>query len=299
MQSSSTSSTGELLQTFRYGKALPISLSVFGVVLLALAGFVLYLRTILPTGNPGPVTLHTSRGMDLTFSSQDMVFWATAGLLAVLAVGMFGLSVWQKKLRQASYEVYEKGITQLIGTHRHYTPYSEIHDLYLFSSGQTLASGLINNLAYRRNPSEPFNRVNAHLSGFNAFLQLVRERYVHDRLPGVIETLQAGGAVTFNFVGTGQVWGKRVSGNFLKVSTQPIVVTREALEVQGRTVPMASLRSVDLNAWTEKVVIKDDSGKTVFATLGTGIMSHDLFLSTLDVLLGGMPVVERAVPEVV
>lgn len=45
---------------------------------------------------------------------------------------------------------------------------------------------------------------------------------------------------------------------------------------------MSSLRSVDLNAWTEKVVIKDESGKPVLSTIATGILSHDLFLNTLD-----------------
>jgi hypothetical protein len=91
-----------------------------------------------------------------------------------------------------------------------------------------------------------------------------------------------GGAVTFNCISSGQVWGKRMSGNFLKITTSPILVSRAFLEYQGRKVPMSSLRTVDLNAWTEKVVIKDESGKAVLSTIATGILSHDLFLNTLD-----------------
>jgi hypothetical protein len=285
MQSAPTPPPGQLLQTFRYSRALPIALNVFGAVLLALAALVAYLQTVVPNDTSGPVTLHSSRGMDLTFSSQAAVFHATCALLAVLGLCMFGLSRWQKTLRTASYDVHENGITQIVGQDRQYLPYTEIQDLYLFSSGQTVLSGLITNLAYRRNDSEPFIRVNEHLKGFQAFLQLVRERYLEARMPGALETLEAGGAVIFNYVGTGQVWRKRISGNFLKVTTQTIVVSRDALEVQGRRVPMGSLRSVDLNAWSENVVIRDEAGKTVLATAGTGIMSHDLFLTLLRVLL--------------
>jgi len=64
-----------------------------------------------------------------------------------------------------------------------------------------------------------------------------------------------------------------------------LYVTREFLEVDGRKVPVSSLASVDLNAWSEKVTLKDEAGNQVLSTVCTGIMSHDLFLTTLDVLL--------------
>jgi hypothetical protein len=62
-------------------------------------------------------------------------------------------------------------------------------------------------------------------------------------------------------------------------------VHQDVLEYQGNKVPMSSLRTVDLNAWTENVVIKDENGKPVLSTTTTGILSHDLFLNTLDVVL--------------
>ena len=49
--------------------------------------------------------------------------------------------------------------------------------------------------------------------------------------------------------------------------------------------PVATLRTVDLSAWSEKVVIKDESGKVVLSTVATGILSHDLFLSTVRLLM--------------
>jgi hypothetical protein len=48
---------------------------------------------------------------------------------------------------------------------------------------------------------------------------------------------------------------------------------------------VSTLTSVDLNAWSEKVTIKDETGNPMLSTVCTGIMSHDLFLTTLDVLL--------------
>lgn len=285
MQSSPTqapSATGELIASFRHGKGFLIFSLIFGVALLALAGFVLYLSTILPPGNDGPVNLQTSRGMALNFANPHTLIYATSALLVVLAVGVFAAYAWHKKLRAPRYNVFEFGIERIINEQREYTAFADIEDLYLFGSGQTVMTGMITNLAYRRNASEPFHRVIESLKGFYEFQQLVRELHVRARMPAVIATLEMGGAVTFNRISSGQVWGKRVSGNFLKITTSPIVVSRASLEYQGHKVPMSSLRSVDLNAWTEKVVIKDESGKPVLSTISTGILSHDLFLNTLD-----------------
>ena len=277
--------TGELIATFRQGKAFLIFSLILAAALLGLAVFVFYLSTIVPMGNDGPVSLHTSRGMTLNFASQHSVFYFTSGLLAVVGLCIVGIYVWQKKLRNTHYEVYEHGLVRITKDQRDYTPFTEIEDLYLFSSGQTVLTGLITNLAYRRNATEPFHRVIETLKGFQKFQELVRDLHVRARLPAVAEALEAGRSVTFNCINSKQVWGKRVTGNFLKITTSPIVVSRDFLEYQGNTVPMSSLRTVDLNAWTENVVIKDENGKPVLSTIATGILSHDLFLNTLDVVL--------------
>ncbi|VVN87885.1 hypothetical protein PS710_01635 [Pseudomonas fluorescens] len=283
--SASTPATGELIATYRHGKGFLVFTLIFGFVMLGLAGFVLYLGTILPTGNAGSASLTTSRGMTLDFSSPQVLIYAVSAFLAVIAVVLFGIHLWHKRQRQASYEVYEQGITHINGATKDYVPFAEIEDLYLFSSGQTAISGLITNLAYRRNANEPFHRVIESLKGFQDFQQKVRELHVRARLPVVLDTLAAGGSVTFKYLGSGAVWGKRMSGKFLDVSTQPILVTRSFLEVGGRKVPMSALRTVDLSAWSEKVVIKDETGNAVLSTVGTGILSHDLFLNTLDAVL--------------
>jgi len=285
MQTTPPTSTGKLLGTYGYGKALMIVLITLGIICVGLAAFVGYLSTIVAPDALGPTSVTGSRGVAVNFSGPAQLFNFTIGLLLVLGLSMFGLALWQKKLRIGRYEVYEKGICQIIGTERDYVPFSEMNDLYLFASGQTAAAGLINNLAYRRNDSEPFRRVNAHLKDLYGFIELVRDLHLSERLPTVMNTLEQGGAVQFSYIGTGQVWSKRVSGNFINITTKPIIVTRDALEVEGRKVPMASLRSIDLSAWSELVVLKDESGQVVLKTVGSGIMSFDLFLNTLHNLL--------------
>jgi hypothetical protein len=279
------SATGELIATFRQGKAFLIFGPILAVVFLGLAAFVFYLSTIVPMGDNGPVTLHTSRGMIMNFASQDVVFSFTTGLLALIGLCLLGTTAWHKKLRNTDYEVYGNGIVRITKDQRDYTAFAEIEDLYLFSSGQTVLTGLITNLAYRRNASEPFHRVVDTLKAFQAFQELVRDLHVRARLPAVAEALEFGRPVTFNCISSKQVWGKRVTGNFLKVTTAPIVVHRDFLEYQGNKVPMSSLRTVDLGTWTENVVIKDENGKPVLSTIATGILSHDLFLNTLDIVL--------------
>lgn len=278
------SATGELIASFRHGKGFLMFSLIFGVVLLGLAVFVLYLGTILPAGSEGPVAGETSRGLSFSFSSPQTLIYATSALLAVIALGVFAAYAWHKRLRAPVYYVFELGIERIVNDQRHYTAFADIEDLYLFGSGQTAMTGMITNLAYRRNASEPFHRVIESLKGFYQFQQLVRERHVLARMPAVVATLEAGGSVTFNCINSGQVWGKRVSGNFLKITTSPILVSRTFLHYKGENVSMASLRTVDLNAWTENVVIKDESGKVVLSTIATGILSHDVFLNTLDAL---------------
>ena len=280
MQQSSTTSptvTGQLISTFRHGKGFLVFMLLFAIVMLGLAGFVLYLGTILPTGSSGA---NTSRG-----SSPQLLIYSVSGLLVVISAVLFGLYAWQKKLRGTHYEVYEHGIVAASGKQQQFTAFAEIEDLYLFGSGQAAFTGLITNLAYRRNESEPFHRVIESLKGFQDLQQLVRELHVRERLPVVMNKLETGGAVTFKYVPTGQVWRKRIAGDFLNVVTQTIIVTREFLEVDRRKVPVSSLSSVDLNAWSEKVTIQDEAGNAMLSTVCTGIMSHDLFLTTLDVLL--------------
>ncbi|RZI59125.1 MAG: hypothetical protein EOP14_04495, partial [Pseudomonas sp.] len=154
-----SSDTGELIATFRQGKAFLIFGLILAVVFLGLAAFVFYLSTIVPMGDNGPVTLHTSRGMTMNFASQDVVFSFTTGLLALIGLCLLGTTAWHKKLRSTDYEVYGNGIVRITKDQRDYTAFAEIEDLYLFSSGQTVLTGLITNLAYRRDASEPFHRV--------------------------------------------------------------------------------------------------------------------------------------------
>ncbi|MBV7556141.1 hypothetical protein KW841_27700 [Pseudomonas sp. PDM28] len=269
--------TGQLISTFRHGKGFLVFLLLLAIVLFCMAGFVLYLGTILPVASSGA---NTSRG-----SSPQLLIYSVSGLLVVTSAVLFGLYPWQKKLRGTHYEVYEHGIVAVSGKQQQYTAFTEIEDLYLFSSGQTVFTGLITNLAYRRNESEPFHRVIESLKGFQEFQQLVRELHVRECLLVVMNKLESNGAVTFKYVPTGQVWRKRVSGDFLNVVTQTIIVTREFLEVDGRKVPVSALASVNLNAWSEKVTLKDEAGNQILSTVCTGIMSHDLFLTTLEVLL--------------
>ena len=283
--SAPTPVTGDLVASFRYGKGFLIFLLVFGVIMLGMAAFVLYLSTLLPATGADPVALTTQRGSSVNFSSGTLLIYCTSAFLALIGLGVFGIYAWHKTLRQSHYELYEHGVAEITHGKTTYTAFAEIEDVYLFGSGQAAFAGLMTNLAYRRNASEPFHRVTEALKGFYDFQQLFRELHVNARQPVVLNTLHAGGNVTFNCIDSTQVWGKRLRGDFLNVKTQPIVVSNDFLQVQGAHVPLSALRSVDLSAWTEKVVITDVSGKVVLSTMTTGILSHDLFLNTLSLLM--------------
>ncbi|MBK5000644.1 hypothetical protein IAE37_002920 [Pseudomonas sp. S31] len=277
--------TGALVGHYYYGKAAKIFVIILVATLLLLAGAILYFTTLLPANGSGPVAFTTSSGSTVRFDGQVSLLYFTSGLLAVLGLGVAALWAWHSRYRHSSYELFEKGIAYTTKGVRTYVPFTEIEDLYLFSSGQMVMTGMITNLAFRRNASEPFHRVIEPLKRFHEFVQLFRELYLDARQPAVLQTLQAGGSVTFKYIATGEVWRKRVSGNFLDAKTLPIVVTRDHLQVQGSQVSIASLRSMDTSTWSEKINLKDASGNTVLSTVATGIMNMDLFLNTLGLLM--------------
>ncbi|MGE6334924.1 DUF6585 family protein [Stenotrophomonas sp. NPDC077659] len=266
MERPAASSTGKLISSYRYGQGFIYFLMVSGVSTLLLAVFLFSVRNKAPA------------------DAQSAILGAVA-LLVAIACGFFAVVPWQRRLRAARHEVYEHGLVQVVGSQRSYVAFAGMEDLYLFSSGQTALTGLMSNLAYRRNNADAFRWANDSLKRFYEFQQLVRELHVRDRLPVVIAALQAGEAVTFNYVPTGEVWKKRVSGRFLDVRTRPLTISRECLQVEGRSVPTAALRDVDVGAWTQNVTLKDAGGATVFSTMAVGILSFDLFLETVGWLV--------------
>ena len=122
-------------------------------------------------------------------------------------------------------------------------------------------------------------------NGEGGALKIFTLGYEKSTQPELIAALQAGETVTFNYVPTGEVWKKRVSGRFLEVSTRPITLSRDCLQVEGRTVPTSTLRDVDVGTWTQNVTLNDATGSTVFSTMGVGILSFDLFLETVSWLV--------------
>lgn len=223
--------TGNLIKSYRYGKGYLIFIYAFVALLLGVSGYLIRDYSIFST--PGATTADGTR-----FTGPPEVLLYGAGLTAFIAICMVLLALWQKKLRDARYDVHEHGIRQVTSSVDEFVPFVEMNDLYLFASGQTLTAGLTNNLAYRRHCGEQFRRINPHMPKLDEFMELVRDLHVQARLPVALDTLSQGGSVQFNYADTKQVLGKRVTGKFLKVETRPLVITPQGLEVDGRRFPI-------------------------------------------------------------
>ncbi|TDV67622.1 hypothetical protein [Pseudomonas sp. LP_7_YM] len=79
---------GELTGTYCHGKGFLVFLLSFGGVMLCLAGFLLYLSSVLPPSDNGPASVHTHTGMALDFSSPQMLIYCVSGFLAFIALGV-------------------------------------------------------------------------------------------------------------------------------------------------------------------------------------------------------------------
>lgn len=174
------------------------------------------------------------------------------------------------------FELHEYGVASQQGGTRSYTAFADIQDLYLYRCAEGAAAGHIDSLAYRSRTDNAWT-VASGLNEFSAFMDAFRSRYVEQRLP-VLEALTGqGGRVTFRYV---------VGGDFPQLQTRELSLSAEGLHVDGATWAYESLQRIDLNDWTETLSLRDDSGKTVFSSPATRVLSSDLFVNLVYDRLG-------------
>lgn len=260
---------GEWIRTFRHGKSLVICLAILGLIFFILAGLAIHLHQ---------TTMANQQ------AHQEALLQATV-LLVFLGMGMVVLAAWQFRLRQGVFAVHENGIFHAKGRTTTYTPFADIEDVYLFNSGKT--AGLFTNLAYRRNGKDAFTLANTHLKDFDEFQELFFAIHLRERMPVVMHALELGDSITFNYISTGQVWRKRIFGNFLEIATEPIRLSKHTFEANGRPMPTSMLRRDTLSHWTENLVIKNMAGEVQFSTVAIGILSVDLFINLFDYVIEG------------
>jgi hypothetical protein len=251
------------------------------VIFLAVAAFVFYLSTTFSANTLNEMSAIKFRNVRLGSYSAQTVLYATIGLLILLAVCILVMLWIFLKQRKGHFELHENGVVRQIGGGRVYTPFGEIQDLYMFASGRTAYTGLINNFAYRTGSQKEWITANTGLRKFDDFLVRLRELHVAHRIPLLQQEIAAGHRVTFRYINTPQVYWKRFAGGFLRVKTRELSLSRKCLHVDDATWPYEQLQQIDVSAWTERMAIKDVSGNVVFSCNETGMLSADVFRALL------------------
>ena len=221
-------------------------------------------------------------GAKLGTHSNLTILYGTAAFLLLLALLVLVMRAVMLKRRKSRFELHEDGVVHELDGIRSYAAFADIEDLYLFAGGSTAMTGMINNLAYRTGADQPWIWATGELKRFDEFMDAFRSRYLEYRMPVLQQKLADGERVNFRYISSGDVYKKRLFGNFLNVKTQELAISAQGLHVDGVTWPGASLKCMNLNDWTEKLTIKDAAGTTVFSCIGTGILSFDLFANMLS-----------------
>lgn len=255
------------IKRFEYGRAVIFYMYAVSVVFFVLSGFVVYLSINYPEIR----------------NKDPNIFIAAAGVLVFFGVFMLVCAMFTAKSRTKIFEIHEKGILCINNDERIYTPFGDIEDVYLFRSGKT--GKLINNLAYRRNSKHEFEWIHFGLKDFWGFREEFSARHVSERLPKIIKSLESGEAVTFHYLSTKEFWKKRVVGNFLKISTSPIHLTMNEMDVGGEKCLMNEINRVPLNRSGKNITIKNKKGRKIFSTMAFSIISLDLFVHTIDFII--------------
>jgi hypothetical protein len=275
--------TNKALAVYFHGKTVPMLFAVFAAILAAVAGFVLYLSTTLPQKTLTDSQAMTLRnGAKLGAHSNLTILYGAAAFLLLIALLVLLMRAVMLKRRKSRFELHEDGVVHELNGIRSYAAFADIEDLYLFAGGSTAMTGMINNLAYRTGADQPWIWATGELKRFDEFMDAFRSRYLEYRMPVLKQKLADGERVSFRYISNGDVYKKRLFGNFLNVKTQELALSAQGLHVDGVTWPGASLKGMNLNDWTERLTIKDAAGTTVFSCIGTGILSFDLFANMID-----------------
>jgi len=201
----------------------------------------------------------------------------------LLLVVLFAKSAWDS-LGGPVYEACENGIRK-VGPKGSETflPYADMADVFQFTTGRI--RGLVNNTAFRKHPTDPWELISAHYRGAAVHGWLVS--YVQQRCEALWRRLQEGEEVAFRYTTTAR---KRVASaialspaSIAGVRTSELHLGNGSFTVSGRSHPLTNLQPVRMVAPGE-FAIQTRGGDEVFRFRAEDVFSSEVFLSLYNLL---------------
>lgn len=242
----------------KHGSSISLTI-VFSFLALLIAGAGALLLNVMR--NPG----------DLRFEG-DPALVINIGYAAIAIGILIELGTAWSLSRQPKFTLFEHAIHARSGKIDRLDAYADIEDIYTFLYGGA---------GYRTHGGQ-WVFSGGRTSRLGTMTRNLIELQVKHRLPKLMDELRAGGTVTFQYLDERTAAAKSlVASRNLNYPTKPLKVSMNALEIEGRSIPVSELAAIRENPWTESMKLIDRSGKIFFKTHMSAIYSLDLLYRLL------------------
>jgi len=229
------------------------------------------------------IPLALLNGAHVDPSNMPVMYGATG---ALVALGLLMLLGWKLMGPKTLITLHEHGVAvyRRNGRPTEVVPFTDMTDVYLFRTGG-YTGGLVNAVAFRRSPQEPWFDVLDNRRNSFALRAAILEGYVAARLPLAIRHMDAGQTVQFHAINKTTRLVKRMVGGMLKVDAHPIELSARGIEVQGKHIPLDAIHDIAGADSTGSVQFLDAHGKVIYAFDYLSLFSADLFIALVAELL--------------
>lgn len=216
-------------------------------------------------------------------ANLPVMYGATA---AMVALGLAMLLGWKLMGPKTLITLHANGVAvqRLRDGHTEHVPFADMMDVYRFRTGG-YAGGIVNALAFRRSPGEPWVDILENRRNAFALHAAILEGYTAARLPMALQAIQAGQAVRFHAMSTTSRRVKRLIGGMLKVDVHHVDLTAAGIDVHGKHVSLSAVERIDDANGTGTIRLVDGEGNLVYAFDYLALFSADLFLALISALL--------------
>jgi hypothetical protein len=211
------------------------------------------------------------------------LYGATA---ALVALGLLMVLGWKLMGLKTHLTLHAHGVSihdRRDGRTEH-VPFADMMDVYRFRTGG-YAGGIVNALAFRRSPSDPWVDILENRRNAFALQSAVLEGYTAARLPIALQAIQAGDTVRFHAMTTTSRRVKRVTGGMLKVDVHAVDLNATGIKVAGRHIALSAVEQIDASDGAGTVRLVDGQGGVVYAFDYLALFSADLFLALIAAIV--------------
>lgn len=238
-----------------------------------------------------PVILFLAGGVWLLWlrnntAPENRQFLLVAAIVAI-AAGILFLFLRRKKLAHEQFWLYEHGIKVTGGKNppEDSLLFTEIGQVYRFVSGSQTSAP--DNLAFRRDDKDSWKLITPKIAGSGELIKLFLEKHLEQQGREWTAQLEAGKRLYFAYLTETGKWNSSLLANGtrhrpLDLPVKTLSLDKFTLHVEDNTYALNETATVQVNNWSDAVMLTDKSGKKIFSVPYLSLLNADLFIQLVN-----------------